>query len=75
MSPNLPPRNRPNPAQRQINRNRNYANDPKHFPIVLAIVSEDDREDDTAEVACGAGAAGDDACVVLAECFLWVSDG
>lgn len=64
MPPNLPLRNRPDPAQCQVDRNGNDADDPKHLAIVLAVVTEDDGEDNAAEVACGTRAAGDDALVV-----------
>ncbi len=61
MSTNLPFRNRPNPAQRQIDHNSNDANDPNGLLIIRALVPEDDGEDDTAEVTNAARAAGDDA--------------
>lgn len=61
MSPNLPLGNRPDPAERQIDRDGNDADDPEHLAVVLAVVAEDDGEDDAAKVSRGAGAAGDDA--------------
>ncbi len=63
MAPNLPLRDGPDPAEPQVDRDGNDANDPKHLAVVLAVVAEDDGEDNTAEVSRGTGAAGDDALV------------
>ena len=60
MAPNLPSRYGFNPGQRQIDPNRHDANDPKHLGVIFMVVPEDDGEDDTAQIARGAGAAGDD---------------
>lgn len=65
MAPNLPLRDGPDPAKAQVDRDGDDTNDPKHLAVVLAVVAEDDGENDTAEVSCGTGAAGNDA---LVEC-------
>ncbi len=61
MPTNLPLGNRPDPAQRQIDRNGNDANDPNRLLIILALVPEYDGEDDAAQVARRARAPRDDA--------------
>ena len=61
MPTNLPFRNRPDPAQGQVDRDGNDADDPNGLLVILALVPEDDGEDDAAQVARGARAAGDDA--------------
>ncbi len=54
-TPNLPLRNRPDPAQRQIDRNRDNANDPEHLRVILAHIPEDNREHNSPQVAAGPG--------------------
>lgn len=61
MAPNLPLRDGPDPAEPQVDGDGDDANDPKHLAVVLAVVAEDDGEDNTAEVSRGTGTAGDDA--------------
>ena len=61
MTTNLAFGNRSNPTQADVNRNGDDANDPDHLVVMRAIVSEDDGEDDTAEISRRAGASGDDA--------------
>ena len=50
----------PDPAEREVDDDGNDADDPKHLAVVLAVVAEDDGEDDAAKVTRSAGAAGDD---------------
>ena len=61
MPTNLALWNGPDPAQRQIDRNGNDTDDPNRLLVILALVPENDREDDAAEIARPARAAGDDA--------------
>ena len=61
MPTNLPLRNGSDPAQRQIDRNRNDADDPNRLLVLLALIPEDDREDDATEIARPPRAARDDA--------------
>lgn len=61
MPTNLPLRDRPDPAQRQVDDDGNDANDPNGLLIIRALVPEDDGEDDATHVADTARAAGDDA--------------
>ena len=61
MPTNLALRNRPNPTQRQINRNSNNANNPNRLLIIRPLVPENNREDDPAQVANTPRAAGDNA--------------
>lgn len=61
MTSDLALGNRPDPAQCQVNSDGNDANDPEHLAIVLAVVSEDDGEDNTTEVTCSTGASRDNA--------------
>ena len=58
---NLPFGNRLDPAQGQVDGDGHDANDPNGLLIVRAVVPKDDGEDDSAKVAGGARAAGDDA--------------
>ena len=41
-----------NPAEGQVDGNGDDANDPEHLAVILAVVTEDDGKDDTAQVAC-----------------------
>jgi hypothetical protein len=54
MSPltttNLASRDRLDPNEHEVHNNHHYANDPKDFGIVSAVVSEDDGEDDTTKI-------------------------
>ena len=61
MPTNLPLGNGSDPAQGQIDRNGNDTNDPDRLLVILALIPEDDGEDDAAEIARAARAAGDDA--------------
>ena len=60
MPTNLPLWNRSDPAQRQIDRNRNDADDPNRLLVILPLISEYDREDDATEIAQPPRAARDD---------------
>lgn len=60
MPTNLPLRNRSDPAQRKINGNSHNPNNPKHLLVILVIVSENDGEDDTTQIANGPRASRDD---------------
>lgn len=51
MPANLSPGDRSDPAERHIDGDGHDADDPKHLVVVLAMVPEDDGEDDAAEVA------------------------
>lgn len=59
---NLPLGDRPNPAQRQVDGDGHDPDDPKHLPVILVVVAEDDGEDDAAQVTRRTGDAGHDAC-------------
>lgn len=61
VTPNLALRNRPDPAQPQIDRNRNDANDPEHLRVVLAQIPEDNCKYDTPQVAARPGTPAHDA--------------
>ena len=61
MPTNLPLWNGSDPAQRQIDRNRNDADDPNRLLVILPLIPEYDREDDAAEIARPPRAARDDA--------------
>ena len=50
---------RTNPTQAQIDRDGNNPDNPEHFAIVFAVVSEYDSEDNTTEISRSTGAAGD----------------
>lgn len=65
MPTNLPLGDGPDPAERQVDGNSHHADDPEHARVILAVVAENDGEDDAAQVASSARAAGDDAC----KCF------
>ena len=45
------------PAEAQVDDDGDYANDPQDLGVVLAIVAEDDGENDTAEVSCSTSTA------------------
>lgn len=60
MTTNLAFGNRSNPTQADVNRNSDDSNDPNHLVVMRAIVSEDDGEDDTAEISRRPRASGDD---------------
>lgn len=57
----LPLGNGLDPTQRQVDNNSDDANNPNGLLIMRALVSEDDGEDDTAQIADTARAARDDA--------------
>ena len=59
MTTDLTLRNRSDPAQRQIDTDSHNPNNPKHLAVVLAIVPEDDSEDDPTEIAGRARDTGD----------------
>ena len=61
MPTDLPLWNRSDPAQRQIDRNRDDADDPNRLLVILPLIPEYDREDDAAEIAGPTSAARDDA--------------
>lgn len=61
MPSNLALGNGPDPTERQVDGDGDDADDPERLAVVLAQHAEDDGEDDAAEVARGAGHAGDDA--------------
>ena len=61
MPTNLPFRNGSDPAQGQIDRNGNDANDPNGLFVIRPLVPEDNCEDNAAEIAHRARAARDDA--------------
>ena len=61
MPTNLPLRNRSYPAHRQIDRNGHQSNNPDGLFIILALVPEDDGEDDPPQIANAPRAARDDA--------------
>lgn len=63
MPANLTPRNGSNPAQGEVNSHGHDADDPKHLAVILAVVTENNGEDDAAEIARRAGNTGDDSCV------------
>jgi hypothetical protein len=57
---NLPLRDRLDPAKSHIQSKDDGADDPEALGVVLAVVSENDGEDDTSKIACCAGEATDD---------------
>lgn len=62
LSPtNLALRHRLYPAERDVNAHRHDADDPKDLAVHLGLVTEDNGEDDAAQIASGASAARDDA--------------
>ena len=61
MPTNLPFRNRSYPAHRQIDPNGNNPDNPNGLFVILALVPEDDGEDDAPQVPDAARAARDDA--------------
>lgn len=61
MPAHLSLRDRPNPAQRQVDHDGDDADDPDGLFVILALVPEDDGEDDAAQVADAARAPGHDA--------------
>ena len=61
MPTNLALRNRPNPTQRQIDRDSDDTDDPNGLLVIRALVPKDDSEDDATQIANAARAAGDDA--------------
>ena len=61
MPTDLPFRNRSYPAHRQIDRNGNDPDNPNGLFIFLALIPEDDGEDDAPEIANAPRAARDDA--------------
>ena len=48
------------PAEPEVDGDGDDADDPEYLAVVLAVVSEDDGEDDSAQVSTGAGDAGYD---------------
>ena len=60
-SANLALGNRLDPAQREVDGNGHDANDPNRLLVIRPMIAEDDGEDDAAEIARAARAAGDDA--------------
>ena len=61
MPTNLPLRNRSYPAHRQIDRNGNDPDNPNSLLIILALIPENDRKDDTPQITNAPRAARDDA--------------
>ena len=49
------------PAERQVDDDRDYTDDPKHLAIVRAIVAEDDGENNPAQVTHSTGKTRDNA--------------
>ena len=47
VTSDLPLGDRSDPAERQVDGNGNYPNDPKDLAVILAVVTEDDSEYDT----------------------------
>lgn len=69
MTTNLAFRNWSDPTQGEVDSDGDDADDPEHLGVVLAVVAEDDGEDDTAEVSGCPGAAGNDTvCVGVYVC-------
>ena len=62
MTSNLAFGYRTDPTQTQIDRDSNDPDNPKHFAVVFAVVSEYNSEDDTTEISCSTGTAGDHTC-------------
>lgn len=58
---NLALRNRLDPRKRQINRDSNNPNNPKHLPIIHPIIPKDNRKDNASKVATSASDTTDDA--------------
>ena len=57
VAANLSLGNRSDPTDRKVNGDGNYANDPEHSPVICSVISENDSEDDTTQVASCAGAS------------------